>query len=98
MDWKIENIPEKYVALTLRTHKAAHLFISFCELEKKLRSHSEISRPRILKWIMKQEICYYNQLITFFAEEMNWENREPILTREPPELFIMLKKTAMKTE
>ncbi|SFG75308.1 hypothetical protein [Sporolactobacillus nakayamae] len=98
MNWKIENMPEKYAALSQKTYKAAYLFISFCKLEKILLSHSEISRPWFLKWIMKQEICYYNQLITSFAEEMNWKNREHTLTLEPPELFISLKRAAMNTE
>lgn len=85
------TLPGKYAAVTVKTQKACELFMSFCELEQMILSHSESQRPQFMKWVLKQQARYYNRFLNGFAIDMKWRDQRVTIHKKPTPLFLKLR-------
>lgn len=89
-DSKASRANEKFSNVSKETTDAAYVFISFCELEKRMKH-----RPRLYSWIQRMQVKYYNRFICLFARDMRWKDQRTTLQTEPTPMFIRMKNAAV---
>ncbi|MDD9149232.1 hypothetical protein OYT88_11775 [Sporolactobacillus sp. CQH2019] len=93
-----EKFNDKFANVSEKTAQLSMLFISFADLENKVRSHEDKPHPRFLKWVINQEVKYYNAFVDRFFVEMGYiaANAKLKVVSKPPKLFIELRKLVLE--
>lgn len=95
MNLAIQGVAEnKFVCVTKKTEREAMLFIRCVQLEKHLRLKSK--HPRFLKWVVRQEVRYFNEFIENWVIDHGKNTDEITAHAEPTPIFIELRNLAQK--
>jgi hypothetical protein len=87
---KLQNISEK-------TEQAACKFMDFCELEKKLRSHT-VPHPLLVRWAKNCQRVYFNAFVDGLVTDGIWQSTRLIRVykEEDATLFSYAKQYTLK--